>query len=62
MKTFLLVVGLVVTAAGLVWAAQGAGIFPYPAESFMIDETRWIWIGLATVVAGVILIALSRQS
>ncbi|MDI3470611.1 MAG: hypothetical protein OJF62_002674 [Pseudolabrys sp.] len=62
MKTFLLVIGIVVTAAGLVWAAQGAGIFPYPAESFMINETRWIWIGLATAVAGVILIALSRQS
>jgi hypothetical protein len=62
MKTFLLVIGIVVTAAGLVWAAQGAGIFPYPAESFMIDETRWIWIGLATAVVGVILIVLSRQS
>jgi hypothetical protein len=62
MKTFLLVIGIVVTAAGLVWAAQGAGIFPYPAESFMINETRWIWIGLATAVVGVILIALSRQS
>lgn len=62
MKTFLLVIGIVVTAAGLVWAAQGAGIFPYPVESFMINETRWIWIGLATAVAGVILIALSRQS
>jgi hypothetical protein len=61
MKTFLLIVGIVVTLSGLVWAAQGSGIFPYPAESFMIDQSRWIWIGLATAIVGVILIVLSRQ-
>jgi hypothetical protein len=61
MKSALLIAGILVTLAGLVWAAQGSGYFPYPASSFMIDESKWIYIGLATAVAGVVLIALSRR-
>lgn len=61
MKNALLMAGILVTLAGLVWAAQGSGYFPYPASSFMIDESKWIYIGLATAVAGVVLIALSRR-
>jgi hypothetical protein len=61
MKSALLIAGSLLTLAGLVWAAQGSGYFPYPASSFMIDESKWIYIGLATAVAGVALIALSRR-
>jgi hypothetical protein len=52
MKTALLVIGLLVAVMGLIWAAQGAGIFPYPASSFMINESRWITIGLITALGG----------
>jgi hypothetical protein len=61
MRTGFLVVGLFTVLMGLVWAAQGSGYFPYPASSFMIDNQRWIFIGLATVVAGAALIAWSRR-
>ena len=61
MKAILFVVGLVAIVAGLVWAAQGAGIFPYPAESFMINETRWVYIGLITALIGVIVTAASLR-
>jgi len=61
MKNALLVIGILLTLAGLVWAAQGSGYFPYPASSFMIDQSRWIVIGLATAIAGVVLIVLSRR-
>ena len=61
MNSALLIAGILLTLAGLVWAAQGSGYFPYPASSFMIDESKWIYIGLATAVAGVALIALSRR-
>ncbi len=47
-------------AGGAVWAAQGSGYFPYPRSSFMIDESKWIYIGLATALAGVALIVTSR--
>jgi hypothetical protein len=61
MRTGFLVVGLLTVPMGLLWAAQGSGYFPYPASSFMIDNSRWIYIGLATVVAGVALITWSRR-
>jgi len=61
MRTGFLVVGLFTVLMGLVWVAQGSGYFPYPASSFMIDNQRWIFIGLATVVAGAALIAWSRR-
>jgi len=61
MRSALLIAGILLTLAGLVWAAQGSGYFPYPAESFMINESKWIYIGLATAIAGVVLMALSRR-
>jgi hypothetical protein len=61
MKTVLSVIGVLVAIAGLIWAAQGAGWFPYPRSSFMVDNSRWIWIGLATAIGGVIVVALARR-
>ena len=61
MRSALLIAGILLALAGLVWAAQGSGYFPYPAESFMINESKWIYIGLATAIAGVVLMALSRR-
>ena len=61
MKSAVFVAGILVTLAGLVWAAQGSGYFPYPASSFMINESKWIYIGFATAVAGVVLVVLSRS-
>ena len=37
---------LLLALANLIWAAQGAGWFPYPKSSFMVDNSRWIYIGL----------------
>ena len=48
MKTVLSAIGALIVVAGLIWAAQGAGWFPYPSSSFMVDNSRWIYIGLAT--------------
>jgi hypothetical protein len=60
-KTGTLVVSALVTLAGLIWMAQGAGYFPYPAESFMLNQTPWIWRGAMTAVVGVIGIVVSRR-
>ena len=56
MKTGLLIAGVILVLSGLVWAAQGSGHFPYPASSFMIDNSRWITIGLVTAAAGAVAI------
>jgi hypothetical protein len=61
MKTAMVVIGAFAVIAGLIWAAQGAGWFPYPRTSFMIDNSRWIYIGLATAGAGAVLIFMARR-
>ena len=61
MKAVISVIGALIVIAGLIWAAQGAGWFSYPRTSFMIDNSRWIYIGLATAVGGIIVVALARR-
>jgi hypothetical protein len=61
MKVVISVIGALIVIAGLIWAAQGAGWFPYPRTSFMVDNSRWIYIGLATAVGGIIVVALARR-
>ncbi len=61
MKAVISVIGALIVIAGLIWAAQGAGWFPYPRTSFMVDNSRWIYIGLATAVGGIIVVALARR-
>jgi len=61
MNTALSVLGALIVIAGLIWAAQGAGWFPYPKSSFMVDNSRWIYIGLAAAAVGVIAIAVARR-
>lgn len=46
---------------GLLWIGQGSGYFPYPAESFMIDQTPWIYWGIVSVAAGLIVIVLAKR-
>ncbi|WP_158743910.1 hypothetical protein [Acidisphaera sp. L21] len=60
-KTALSVLGWLAVVVGLVWMGQGSGYFPYPATSFMIDQTPWIWRGLAVAVLGVIVVLASRR-
>jgi hypothetical protein len=47
---------------GLVWMGQGSGYFPYPAESFMIDQTPWIYWGALAVAAGLVLIIVTGRN
>jgi hypothetical protein len=56
-----LIIGAVAVLIGAVWIGQGSGYFPYPANSFMINETPWIYYGTALAVAGVLLVAYSRR-
>jgi hypothetical protein len=60
-KTGLLISGVLATLAGLIWMGQGAGYIRYPADSFMIDQSPWIWRGALVAVAGVLGVWLSRR-
>lgn len=46
---------------GVIWIGQGSGQFPYPASSFMIDQTPWIVYGLGLAPTGIIGLVLLRR-
>lgn len=60
-KPILLVVGILAVLMGLLWIGQGTGWFPYPASSFMIDQSPWIWRGAVLALAGLAWIAAARR-
>ena len=61
MRIVLVVLGMVLIIAGIVFIGQGSGYFPYPASSFMIREANWIYYGGAIAVIGLILIFIGRR-
>jgi hypothetical protein len=61
MKTLLSLLGMIVLLAGLLFVGQGSGYIPWPAESFMISETKWIYYGAAIAAVGILLIIIARR-
>jgi hypothetical protein len=61
MKSLLTIIGLVVLLAGLFFTAQGSGLIPWPPESLMINQTKWVYYGLGIAIVGLVLIVLARR-
>ncbi len=61
MKTVLLIVGALLILSGLLWAGQGLGLIMWPASSFMLADIKWAYIGGATAIVGLALVAVSRR-
>jgi hypothetical protein len=49
MKIVLSIVGLLLIVMGAIWALQGLSLI---GGSFMVGQTRWLYIGLLTIVVG----------
>jgi hypothetical protein len=60
-KVTLRVLGILAILIGLVWIGQGTGYFPYPAESFMINQMPWVYRGAGLAVLGVLAMLASRR-
>ncbi|WP_210106058.1 MULTISPECIES: hypothetical protein [Rhizobium/Agrobacterium group] len=60
-RILLTVLGVLATVMGLIWMAQGSGLFPYPASSFMINQTPWILRGGLLALAGLAVIWAARR-
>lgn len=58
MKALLTIVGIVIFCLGLLFMAQGGGWVRWPAESFMIGASGWIWRGAIVAVVGLALLGL----
>ncbi|NEH50835.1 hypothetical protein GR210_18855 [Rhizobium leguminosarum] len=55
------VVGLLMILLGLIWIAQGSGYFPYPASSFMINQSIWaLWGGIMAAAGIAVTVIISR--
>jgi hypothetical protein len=61
MQAALTIFGILLLLMGLVFMGQGSGYFPYPASSFMVSESRWIYYGAAIAAAGLVLIVIARR-
>ncbi len=60
MKWPLMLIGIVVLAAGLVFVGQGLGYIRWPASSFMISEIKWAYYGGGIAVVGILLIIIAH--
>ena len=61
MKPLLMLAGLIVLALGLLFVGQGSGLIPWPARSFMIRQTEWVYYGGVIAAAGILLIIFARR-
>ena len=61
MKMLMVVAGIIMCMMGLVWIGQGTGYFPYPARSFMINQTPWVYWGALMFAIGAALVGLGRR-
>jgi hypothetical protein len=59
MKGLLIVVGIILLLAGLVFMGQGSRYFPYPAESFMVGASQWIYYGGGIAAVGIIILVIA---
>lgn len=55
------IIGALLVVLGLIWIGQGSGAFPYPASSFMINQTPWIIRGAIVAIVGVVVIWGARR-
>ncbi|MGB6537384.1 MAG: hypothetical protein WBF58_15645 [Xanthobacteraceae bacterium] len=59
MKSLLIALGAVLLIAGLVFMGQGSRYFPYPAESFMVGTSQWIYYGGGIAAVGLVLLIIA---
>jgi hypothetical protein len=59
MKALLTAIGVILLMAGLVFMGQGSRYFPYPAESFMVGASQWIYYGGGIAIVGLVLLIIA---
>jgi hypothetical protein len=56
LRKWLLIVGFLALAVGLLWIGQGTGAIDWPASSVMIRQIQWAGYGAMLAAVGLILI------
>ena len=52
------IIGIVAILLGALWSLQGAG---YVGGSFMSGDRTWLYIGLTTVLVGLVVLFVARK-
>jgi uncharacterized membrane protein YeaQ/YmgE (transglycosylase-associated protein family) len=55
-STVLYVLGIIVLAAGTLFALQGSDVVHWPAESFMLGKRDWVEYGIVVAIIGAMLV------
>lgn len=58
MKIALSIISVLLVLMGGIWALQGLSIL---GGSFMVGQTRWLYIGLLTMIFGGVLFFVTRR-
>ena len=61
MRIAMKLIGILAIIVGVIWMGQDSGYFPYPASSFMIDQSPWIAYGAIVAVIGALLLWMGRR-
>jgi hypothetical protein len=61
MHGLLTAIGILLLLAGVVFMGQGSRYFPYPAESFMVGASQWIYYGGGIAAVGVVVLLIARR-
>jgi hypothetical protein len=57
----ILALGIIVTAAGLLFTLQGASVVHWPASSFMLGDRSWTEYGIVIMLMGIALLFTARR-
>jgi len=57
-RVALIIVGIIATLTGAVWAGQGLNLIP---GSVMTGDRTWLYVGLILVVIGIILLVVGLR-
>lgn len=61
MRMLLIALGWLMVACGLLFSLQGLGIVRWPADSFMVGVSDWVWRGALLALGGLILLWTARR-
>lgn len=61
MRMLFTALGFLMLFCGLLFAGQGMGWIRWPADSFMVGISDWVWRGMLLALGGALLIWAGRR-
>ena len=62
LKSLVTIIGTLAVVAGIFFTLQGLGIIMWPADSFRLQQSDWVYKGAIIAAVGLLSIVLVRRS